>query len=106
MATLNINGGTIYYVKSSFKKDLQYPLLLIHGAGGTHLHWLYQVKGIDYPVIALDLPGHGRSDKSADNSIEKSASLILEFARRGYSEIDAFKDLDPHADEELGVGNR
>ena len=38
------------------------PVVLIHGAGGTRLHWppnLRRIKG--WAIYALDLPGHGAS---------------------------------------------
>lgn len=38
------------------------PLVLIHGAGGTHLDWPPALRRpARTRVIALDLPGHGRS---------------------------------------------
>lgn len=38
------------------------PLVLIHGAGGTRLHWPPKVRRLKgWTVDALDLPGHGNS---------------------------------------------
>jgi len=38
------------------------PLVLIHGAGGSSLHWPGALRRLpDRDVYALDLPGHGRS---------------------------------------------
>jgi pimeloyl-ACP methyl ester carboxylesterase len=38
------------------------PLVLVHGAGGTHLHWPAEVRALPgRRVVAIDLPGHGRS---------------------------------------------
>jgi pimeloyl-ACP methyl ester carboxylesterase len=41
------------------------PLLLIHGLGSSARDWEYQVPFFarDYRVVALDVRGHGRSDK-------------------------------------------
>lgn len=41
------------------------PVVLIHGLGGSHAMWRYQVPALAdrYRVIALDLRGHGQSDK-------------------------------------------
>jgi len=41
------------------------PLVLLHGAGGTHLYWPPEVRRLHgYRVYALDLPGHGKSGAS------------------------------------------
>ena len=38
------------------------PVLLIHGAGGTHLDWPAELRRLpEANAIAPDLPGHGRS---------------------------------------------
>ena len=41
------------------------PVVLIHGLGGSHAMWRYQVPALAerYRAIALDLRGHGQSDK-------------------------------------------
>jgi pimeloyl-ACP methyl ester carboxylesterase len=37
-------------------------MVLIHGAGGTHLYWPPEIRRLPgYCVYALDLPGHGKS---------------------------------------------
>jgi pimeloyl-ACP methyl ester carboxylesterase len=37
-------------------------VVLIHGAGGTHLYWPPELRRLPgYRVLALDLPGHGKS---------------------------------------------
>ncbi len=54
-------GLPIYY--SQQKADTsQPPLVLVHGAGGSHLDWPPELRRLPGTrVIALDLPGHGRS---------------------------------------------
>jgi pimeloyl-ACP methyl ester carboxylesterase len=38
------------------------PLVLLHGAGGNHLFWPTELRRLPgRTVLALDLPGHGRS---------------------------------------------
>jgi pimeloyl-ACP methyl ester carboxylesterase len=44
------------------------PLVLVHGMFGDHLDWSAVLESLaeQYRVIAIDLPGFGGSDKSAD----------------------------------------
>jgi pimeloyl-ACP methyl ester carboxylesterase len=43
-----------------------YPLVLLHGSGGSHMAWPVDIRrSISRRVIALDLPGHGKSIGSA-----------------------------------------
>lgn len=41
------------------------PVLLLHGLGSSCLDWEYQIPALSarYRVIAMDMRGHGRSDK-------------------------------------------
>ncbi|MCX6049853.1 MAG: alpha/beta hydrolase [Chloroflexi bacterium] len=61
MASVTVHGQTIFYAENN-KKASAPPLVLIHGAGGTHVHWPPQLRHLPKtPVYAPDLPGHGRS---------------------------------------------
>jgi 3-oxoadipate enol-lactonase len=63
MPTTTVNG-----IKLNYASDGQGPpLLFIHGLGGSLEDWQPQVAHFtkEYRVIALDLRGHGRSDKPA-----------------------------------------
>jgi pimeloyl-ACP methyl ester carboxylesterase len=52
-------------------------LLLVHGAGGSHLVWPDQLRRLpDTSVLALDLPGHGRSSPPGRDSIRAYADVI------------------------------
>ncbi|HUP92463.1 MAG TPA: alpha/beta hydrolase [Solimonas sp.] len=57
------NGANLYYEIHGSGA----PLVLIHGLGSSHLDWEHQVPDLaaGYRVLALDLRGHGRSDKPA-----------------------------------------
>lgn len=47
------------------------PLILIHGAGGSALHWPPDVRRMQgYWVFGLDLPGHGNSESQGQSTIE------------------------------------
>jgi len=46
------------------------PLVLIHGAGGTHLHWPPRLRRLQGTLVrALDLPGHGDSPGPGQSTI-------------------------------------
>lgn len=57
------------------------PIVLIHGAGGMHLHWPPQTRYLSgQRVYAPDLPGHGRSSaKASENSIAGYAHAVIDF---------------------------
>jgi pimeloyl-ACP methyl ester carboxylesterase len=54
-------------------------LLLIHGAGGNSLHWMKTQPPPGYTLMALDLPGHGKSGGSAKSSVFEYAEWIAGF---------------------------
>jgi pimeloyl-ACP methyl ester carboxylesterase len=54
------------------------PLVLIHGAGGSSLHWPPQLRRLlGYEVYALDLPGHGDSPGSSAETIIEKAEAVM-----------------------------
>ena len=54
------------------------PLILLHGAGGSHLHWSPRLRHAkDLRVIAVDLPGHGKSGGAGCGSIEDYAGWVV-----------------------------
>ncbi len=55
-------------------------LILIHGAGGNHLHWPAALRRLPgATVYAVDLPGHGRSAGAGRERIEDYAADIVRF---------------------------
>ena len=56
-------AAEIYYsIHADSSGDQRPPVVLIHGAGGTHLFWPSEVRRLaGYRVYSLDLPGHGKS---------------------------------------------
>ncbi|HET6938283.1 MAG TPA: alpha/beta hydrolase [Nocardioides sp.] len=54
------------------------PVLLIHGWSGNHMCWRHQVDGAlvdEFRVVALDLRGHGMSDRPLDAGRYQDARL-------------------------------
>ena len=79
MARVKVAGQDIYYVERS-AGEAKGKLVFIHGAGGTHRHWGYQLQGLSgVDLYSLDLPGHGRSEGEARTSIAGYAEFLLEF---------------------------
>lgn len=55
------------------------PVLLVHGWGASIYmwrHWFRPLAASGYRVVALDLPGHGLSDKPADAGRYRLESLV------------------------------
>jgi pimeloyl-ACP methyl ester carboxylesterase len=59
-------------------------IIFIHGAGGSSAFWQAQVHGLAKRAntVAVDLPGHGRSERIGKNKIEDYARVIAELMRK------------------------
>jgi pimeloyl-ACP methyl ester carboxylesterase len=56
------------------------PLILIHGAGGTRLHWPPEIRRMEGELVySLDLPGHGQSPGEGENTIGGYSKRICEW---------------------------
>ncbi len=55
-------------------------VVLVHGAGGSHLSWRRQTDtmGERFRIIAVDLPGHGLSDETGESTISGHSGRIIE----------------------------
>ena len=72
----------IHYFVSGADRFSTPPIILLHGAGGNHLYWPSQVRRMPgRRILALDLPGHGKSDGSGRQSIEDYADDVDGFVR-------------------------
>lgn len=77
MPLVQVGGQTLFYTVSGRGGP---ALILIHGAGGSHLHWpaaLRRMPGAT--VYAVDLPGHGRSEGPGRERIEDYVADIVRF---------------------------
>lgn len=82
MPYCQVNGKKIYYHEGIFDGPTDSVLLYIHGAGGTSEVWLNQLSQIkDYPLLALDLPGHGSSEGYPSDTIKGYSEIVQEFVR-------------------------
>ncbi len=80
MPNITIQNEELYYTIHPGTSAAP-PLVLIHGAGGTHLHWPPQLRrNTPHTVYALDLPGHGRSKGQGRTRIEDYRDVILAWA--------------------------
>ncbi|MEI7845347.1 MAG: alpha/beta hydrolase [Chloroflexota bacterium] len=59
---------------------VQPPVIMIHGAGGNHLHWPPEIRHLkNHRIYAIDLPGHGKSEGIGRQSIADYARSVLDF---------------------------
>jgi pimeloyl-ACP methyl ester carboxylesterase len=77
MATIQVNGLTIYYESSG----AGHPLVLLPGLLGTlESDWLRFIPQLNgrFQVIAADLRGHGKTDNPRENSRKEPGELSLD----------------------------
>lgn len=69
-------GGLFYTVKQG---PMEGPtVLLVHGAGGSRLHWPPQLRRLPgSTVYTLDLPGHGQSGGSGCETVECYTEAVI-----------------------------
>ncbi|MBV6395882.1 MAG: 2-hydroxy-6-oxo-6-phenylhexa-2,4-dienoate hydrolase [Anaerolineales bacterium] len=72
--------SNIFYFSHGADNISRPPVVFIHGAGGTHLHWSPQTRRIpNYRVYALDLPAHGKSAGLGSQHIGEYARAVINF---------------------------
>ena len=80
MPFLTVAGARAHYVGQRPVPEAGPSVVFVHGAGGTHQHWLHQVRDLPRsPTYALDLPGHGRSEGQGRNTISAYGDWLVEF---------------------------
>ena len=73
-------AGEMHYHRSARGSKGRTPLVLIHGAGGSYLHWPAEVRHLaGEDILAIDLLGHGASEGEGKETIDDYAGSVLEF---------------------------
>jgi len=82
MPVVETARGDLFYTVSRGPVDGP-TLALVHGAGGTRLHWPAELRRLPgTTVYTLDLPGHGRSKPGAGHpvyTVESYAEAVAAF---------------------------
>jgi pimeloyl-ACP methyl ester carboxylesterase len=75
-----VNDRKLFYARVHAQNPDAPSLVLIHGAGGSHLHWPAELRRLPGAnVCALALPGHGRSAGSGCKSIADYVAALIGF---------------------------
>jgi pimeloyl-ACP methyl ester carboxylesterase len=77
-SSLRVNGMQVHHVDVGMGE----PIVLIHGITATHRYWKQNVAHLAERrrVLALDLPGFGRSEKpDADYSLDFFVRAVIDF---------------------------
>jgi len=76
--TVSVNGVQIAYVTAGAGSP---PACFVHGTGGSSQVWTHQLDGLAdlAHIVALDLPGHGRSGGSIPKRIDEAAAVVAGF---------------------------
>ena len=70
----------ISYQDSNKARNNSIPIVLLHGAGSSHLGWPAVFRYIpDRHVLSIDLPGHGASEAVQSSNIEEYAKQVFAF---------------------------
>jgi pimeloyl-ACP methyl ester carboxylesterase len=79
---IDINGNEVFYgTGSGTPSDAANTLIFVHGAGFDHTIWVMPARYFarhGWRVVALDLPGHGRSEGQALTSIAQMADWLAQ----------------------------
>lgn len=79
MPKITADDREFFYVRHR-GDPLGFTLLLVHGAGGSHLSWPAELRRLSgASVVAIDLPGHGRSSPPGCDTIQAYADDVARF---------------------------
>jgi len=76
--TVSVDGLQIAYATAGAGSP---AVCLVHGTGGSRHVWTHQLEGLADlgHIVALDLPGHGRSGGTIAKRIEDAAAVVARF---------------------------
>ncbi len=70
--------ANIYYAQFKGSTSYRPPVILIHGAGSNHLVWPAEIRRLrNTLVLAIDLPGHGKSGGFAYHNVNQYSNTIF-----------------------------
>ncbi len=73
-------AAEMYYLYNGGGSRVKPPLVLVHGAGGSHLSWPAELRRLaGYRVYTPDLPGHGKSPGSGQQLAAAYAARLVDF---------------------------
>ena len=77
MPVVSTPAGDIFYLGRGRGGT---ALICVHGAGGTHAHWGYQMRDLSDAglIYTIDLPGHGRSAPPGRTTIAEYGAALLD----------------------------
>ncbi len=78
MPFVSVDGQQVHYSQAG---DAEPAVVFVHGAGGSGRVWHAQLSalGEQCHAVALDLPGHGRSEGNPLTSIKEQAGFVARF---------------------------
>ncbi len=77
MPAVRVGEIDLWYAVQRSRNPSLLPVVLLHGAGGSHLDWPATLRRLPgRRVIALDLPGHGRSAPPCRESVAAYAGDV------------------------------
>ncbi|MDB5848982.1 MAG: alpha/beta hydrolase [Rhodoferax sp.] len=78
---LTVNGSDVYaYTGGKTFNPTQPTLVFVHGVLNDHSVWILQTRYLahhGWNVLAVDLPGHGRSAGTPPSSVEDAADWLI-----------------------------
>lgn len=76
MPMISTRAGPIFVARRGAHQPV---VICLHGAGGSYRHWGLQLRELatHATLVAVDLPGHGRSPAPARSSIAAYAEVLL-----------------------------